>query len=257
MSWLNSFKISIPQPIHHVVSKDCPVHSIQDRSIQYQYQKRLEKQLHIIRIEKESLENVYIHQQEEQKKILQADLQRDLEVQVKLAFEDGRKNGIEQGRDLRTQELKAEVDLLSKMSQELQIAKSGMLTNAEEDILRLAVSIARKILQVEPQLNYDVVRKVVRVALEKMVDKSWVNIHLNPEDIHLVERELTDIVSSFKDLSKVSLQEDAMVDRGGCLIETRSGFIDARLETQLQKISEKLFAAMKKYNRDDDIEIQR
>ncbi len=254
---MNSFRISSPRPIQSVVSKDCSVRILSQETLQHQYQLKLEQYVKEIKLEKELLEKEYRLRLEEQQEQLRKEFQQELEKQVNLAFEDGRIKGVEEGREIRTRELKAEVDLMAQMSQQLQTAKADILNRAEEDVMRLAVSIARKIIQVEPQFNSDVVRKVIRVALEKMVDKSWVNIHLNPLDIRQVESELTDIIAAFKDLSKVALQEDAAVGRGGCLIETRSGFIDARLETQMQKISDTLFAAIKKRSGLDEIENKR
>jgi flagellar assembly protein FliH len=65
-----------------------------------------------------------------------------------------------------------------------------------------------------------------------------VNIRVNFADLDLTTAHKDELIKMMESLRKVNIYEDSRVDRGGCIIETDVGAIDARISTQLKEIEE-------------------
>lgn len=178
----------------------------------------------------------------------QADLQlRTLESQQKGQAEGfakgsqegqelGRKKGEEEGR----QQWKALIDRWSGILDQTVKDKGAYLADREQVIVRLAVEIASKVLAEHVKAEPDSVLNLVRHAIHKATDRSRLSIHLNPEDIN---KALLADESSFRlaeGVKQIEFLADEKVMAGGVLIETPSGTIDARIETQLEEVSKSL-----------------
>jgi flagellar assembly protein FliH len=107
----------------------------------------------------------------------------------------------------------------------------AQLADAEQEIARgvleLACELARQVLRHELSVNPNVLQPVIREALGLlMAESKSVVVRLNPLDLDV----LKDVVrAEFPGLS-LTLLADAMVTRGGCLIESAGTVVDATLE---------------------------
>ena len=68
-------------------------------------------------------------------------------------------------------------------------------------------------------------------------DREQVRIRVNPDDYHIVNNDRASLMRMVEGLKDFELAIDSKVARGGCIIETNLGNIDARLETQLSAIA--------------------
>ncbi|MBV9269817.1 MAG: hypothetical protein JO165_01895 [Candidatus Eremiobacteraeota bacterium] len=60
-------------------------------------------------------------------------------------------------------------------------------------------------------------------------------VRVNPADIETM-RENRDRLMLFNDIQQMRVIEDQRVDRGGVVIETEAGTIDAKVSTQLREV---------------------
>jgi len=98
--------------------------------------------------------------------------------------------------------------------------------------LELATIMIGRALEADPGL----VRKVVSRALEMVVAKSDIVIRSNPEDWQVVKEMVENRESEPGNHGKVRVESDSSIGRGGCIIETEFGIIDARISSQLDVI---------------------
>ena len=112
--------------------------------------------------------------------------------------------------------------------------------NAEPQIVAFAVEIARKVVKDETAVNPDIVVDLVRNALRRVVDSETLRIRVNAADLDTVRNARSDIVAVIDGVRNVEIVEDRRVARGGCVVETASGTIDANIETQFRMIEETL-----------------
>ncbi len=83
-------------------------------------------------------------------------------------------------------------------------------------------------------------RTVIREALELAAGQPHIELHLHPDDLALLEQCGETAEGLLAPVGKAKFVPDERLSRGGCLIETQHGVIDARLETQLARITQEL-----------------
>jgi type III secretion protein L len=107
------------------------------------------------------------------------------------------------------------------------------LADAEPDILRLAVKIAKKIIGREIESDPATVAEIVKTALGYAERSQPLTLRVNPADLPALQTCRNQLEQS-AGARAIGLIADPGVSIGGCVIETESGTIDARLETQLR-----------------------
>ncbi len=108
----------------------------------------------------------------------------------------------------------------------------------EGEVVRLSLSIARKILHRESQLDPLVLTGVVHVALQKLNGDTRICLRAPHEEVRFWNdyfRQSTEIVPA------VTVTADPSLPRGHCMIETDFGTTDISLETQLKEIEQGFF----------------
>jgi flagellar assembly protein FliH len=121
--------------------------------------------------------------------------------------------------------------------------RAALYGQIEQEVVRLALAVSKKIVHREIQVDHDIIQTLVRVALSHVAEKSAVVIHLNPVDYgYLVEKKDELSQSEGRD---ISLLADRSVERGGCLIQTECGDIDARIDEEFREVERTFFEGMK------------
>jgi len=151
----------------------------------------------------------------------------------------GVNEGIESGRRQLEEKLAGRIDITGRLIQEAQELKNKVIREAEPQLVSLAVKIAEKILQVEVQ-NREVVRKLVKFAVEQTVDRTRVEVRVNPDDFDTVEQIREEIMTSVKRIGELAIIKDTTIGRGGCFISTASGNIDAQIDRQFEELKRTL-----------------
>lgn len=165
-----------------------------------------------------------------------AEAQRQVETIRAAAHEEGYQSGLQQ---LEAQ--KAAMDQrLAEIEADVQRQIAEFWTSIEPELLELAVEIGRKIVRHEFAENSDFVLATVKAGLRQLRDRREVKIRVNPDDYKFMREHKEDLASSFDGVRSLELIEDRRVDRGGCVIESTNGHLDARTETQLGEVERAL-----------------
>jgi flagellar assembly protein FliH len=100
-------------------------------------------------------------------------------------------------------------------------------------VLDLALDVARKVVSGELSVRPERILDVVNLALKEMAETSReARLLLNPEDAVLVRPHLDQVL----DKNRLRIVEDARIERGGCLIETQQGDLDATLPARWRQV---------------------
>jgi type III secretion system HrpE/YscL family protein len=113
-------------------------------------------------------------------------------------------------------------------------------SSAEPELRTLAVRIAEKILGRELELRPELVVDVVAEALRHAGQPRELVLRCSPDDLAALERGKPRLLERLSQAQAVRLRADDTVPRGGCIIETELGVVDARLSTQLEAIERAL-----------------
>ncbi len=117
--------------------------------------------------------------------------------------------------------------------------------DVERNAVELAFQIAEKALAGALEVQPDRVIEVVRGALRCLVERERVVILVNPADLETVRDVTGDLVRSLGGIDHCEVQEERRVERGGAVVRSAAGEIDAKLETKLERAREILEAELR------------
>jgi len=100
-------------------------------------------------------------------------------------------------------------------------------------VLELALDVARQVVAGELAARPERILDVVNMALKQMAETSReARLLLNPDDAALVRPHLDQVL----DKNRLRIVEDVRIVRGGCLIETSQGDLDATLPARWRQV---------------------
>src|SRR6266853_4518977 len=117
----------------------------------------------------------------------------------------------------------------------LEVERDRWLATWEAAAVKLSATIAEKILRHELSRQPELALPIVREALQLAAGQPHIKLHLHPHDLEQLKESGHEALGRLSTVGEATLVPDESITRGGCLIETRHGVIDARLETQLSR----------------------
>ncbi|MBI39673.1 MAG: flagellar assembly protein FliH [Leptospiraceae bacterium] len=149
-------------------------------------------------------------------------------------YDAGREVGFKKGQS----EVRRLIDRLGTIVGQAIDVREDIIAASEKQMVDMILMIARKVIKDEVVERKEVVLNNIREALRRIKDRDRVNIRVNFSDLELTTAHKDELIKMMESLRKVNIYEDSRVDRGGCIIETDVGSIDARISTQLKEIEE-------------------
>ncbi|NIP28578.1 MAG: hypothetical protein GWN67_27975 [Phycisphaerae bacterium] len=116
-----------------------------------------------------------------------------------------------------------------------------LFTGHKEEIARLSVEIARKILAQKVQNGDYEIESIIKEALANAPTRQDVVVHLNPEDLILCQKAQQDEQNDA--LAGIKLVPDPNIGRAECLIETPKGMVESLIDEHLERIGKALKTA--------------
>jgi len=147
--------------------------------------------------------------------------------------ESGRQQGEAEQRAKFEEQLMRERAAVAKALMDFARDRAAYYRRLEEEAVRLALSIARKILHREAQVDPLLLMGVVKVALEKIEGATEVALLVHPQRAADWRRQLASVMPAGKPLEIV---EDPALEPDQCRLRTSMGTADLGLEGQLKEI---------------------
>jgi flagellar assembly protein FliH len=158
-------------------------------------------------------------------------------------LEVGKTEGLAVGRAEGLRDYEAKIRSWDDLLRATVEKRHQALSDMEDLLVELVGEALHKCLQREAQVRPEIVVDLSKAVLQKAHDRVSLRIHLNPEDVERV-----DAVKSQLKLSvgagELVLVPDGRVEKGGCLLETEAGSVDARLGTLASQAQEALKSGM-------------
>jgi flagellar assembly protein FliH len=149
-------------------------------------------------------------------------------------YDAGREVGFKKGQG----EVRRLIDRLGTIVGKAIDIREEILAASEKQMVEMILIIARKVIKDEIIERKEIVLNNIREALKRIKDRDRVDIRVNFQDLELTTQHKDELIKLMESLRKVNIYEDSRVDRGGVIIETDVGAIDARISTQLKEIEE-------------------
>ena len=171
---------------------------------------------------------------------LEASAQSRLEAAEREAAKRGREEGREEGYKEGVSEADRLVGRLHVILDRAMDKRAEILQETEAQVVELVLLVAKKVVKVISENQKSVVIQNISQALRKLKTKSDVIVRVNLADLQLATEHVKDFVQMTENSKKMQIVEDSTVDRGGCVIETDFGEIDARIASQLNELEERI-----------------
>jgi len=148
-------------------------------------------------------------------------------------FEQGKRDGEALGRkayELQAKRFSAVIDAIRHKGEEL-------LASYEPVFIELVLEISKALIHQELAIKPEVVRLCLEQGLAMAVKGIPIRVHLHPEDLELIQQ--VETPSNEETTGHIlEFMADSSVERGGCLLETDMGVIDATMTTQWRTVSQ-------------------
>lgn len=165
-----------------------------------------------------------------------AQLERDLDRLLQEARQAGIQEGIASVKAAAAADVKSLGERVAKTVSELAELRPRLRRQAEADLLKLALAIARRILHRELAVDPAAMHGVIQAALEKVQSQEIYRVRIHPSQ----EAHLRSLVEHSPHARNVEFQADPKLDRGAAVFETTRGTLDASVESQLREIEQGL-----------------
>ena len=156
------------------------------------------------------------------------------------SYEEGLKEGKKDGYDSGKEEVSRLIDRSHKILEAVMNRREQILNETEEQIIQLVLLMTRKVVKVMSENQKSVVMANVLSALKKVKARGDVTIRVNLEDVKLTTEHIKDFTEQVESVKGITVVEDSSVEKGGCIVETDFGAIDARISSQLSELENKI-----------------
>ena len=123
-------------------------------------------------------------------------------------------------------------------------AHEEFISLAETRAVELALALAEKVIGVTLELRPELVVELAIGALRRAAERDHVVLLVNPEDLQVVRDAAGELSAALGGIRRFEIVPERRVVRGGCLVQTAEGEIDATVQVQLDRAREVLTAAL-------------
>jgi flagellar assembly protein FliH len=145
----------------------------------------------------------------------------------KAGFEEGLARGQEEGREAAAKEHQVQLVRLQANVGQLFAYRSAIRTEVEGEVVDLAFAVARRILRRESTLDRSAAAGIVRSCMDEKSKSEVSRVLVHPDDLEQVKLCVG---------PEVEVAPSKDVTRGGAILETSHGLLDARIDSQLDEL---------------------
>jgi flagellar assembly protein FliH len=153
----------------------------------------------------------------------------------KEAFEQGYAEGERSGKQMGEKMIETVVKRYDHSISQLAESHKDLVESMEVQTVRLALEIARKIVQRELTMDPDLVAALAAVALKRVSGHQNIALRVSRHDFARV-RVAVGVVNP-----AVTVKDDATLERGDFVVETGQTFLDGKVSSQIDTIGRALF----------------
>lgn len=174
-----------------------------------------------------------------------ADLEAERQADIEEAFDRGLRTGREEGRRAAEEELRSAVNNVTRLADQLAAEREAVLRDAHDLVVHLSCAIARRIIEVSALVDTAGVIDAISESVSHVADRSSLTIKVHPDDLDVVSRHCAESLAKDGGVGKVTFEGDAGISRGGCVVDTDSGIVDGRVESQLKLLRDELLGKVR------------
>ena len=161
---------------------------------------------------------------------------KEAEIIKKKAYEEGFIRGKNEGLELEKKRLSEIVHNLINGLSEINYLKEKMVEQLEKNMIILIKEISKKVILNETFTNKEIVKNLIKQALQQLIDKTHVDIKVSPQDFEYLLKFKKKFLEEVEGLKHINIIKEKKVKPGGFIIETDAEILDGRIEKRLENI---------------------
>ena len=181
---------------------------------------------------RELLKKITLKAEKEAEQIIN-DAKKQIIAEQQAGFEEGLRRGLEKVQSLEP--------LLKGLLEEIKNYRDNYESDLEPQLIKLVMNVCNKILKDKLESDRELIVRTVQDAFREITDKEFIKIRVHHSDLELMREFQPKLLETFHEIKDFEVVPDESVGKGGCILETNEGSVDATMKTQMQKI----FDAMK------------
>ncbi len=151
-----------------------------------------------------------------------------------------REEGLAAGLRDATTQLAPALEALAAAADGFHALRADMADSVERGAVALALRIAEHALGAALEVQPERVVDAVRGALRRLAERERVVVLVNPDDLDAVRDACHALIAQLGGIESLDVQAERRVTRGGAVVRTVEGEVDATLETKLARAREVL-----------------
>ncbi|HEY3020436.1 MAG TPA: FliH/SctL family protein [Solirubrobacteraceae bacterium] len=163
---------------------------------------------------------------------------------VARALAAARAEGFAEGHSAGAAEASARVasaeEALRAAAAALAASREQVADDVERAAVDLALRVAEQVVGAAIAADPELVLKAVRGALRRLVERERVIVLVHPEDLDVVRAGLVPLTAELGGVEHFEVQAERRVARGGAVVRTGEGEVDASVQTKLERAREVL-----------------
>jgi flagellar assembly protein FliH len=157
-------------------------------------------------------------------------------------FQQGFEDGIERGRAEGVENFKKSTEDILKRLQDAENDYynhiTQLLNSLEPRIIDIVLVIAKTIIKKEIERDDELVLRTIREASKNLTRRDKVLLTSHRSEVDKIAEESRNIIQSSDMISDIEVVPGDQVDKGGVIISSSEGSIDARIDSQMEVISD-------------------
>ncbi len=155
------------------------------------------------------------------------------------AYEEGFRQGQQDGREMGLKALEEVTRRLRDLLAELVDFRERLFREREEEMVRLALAVARQVVGRELKSDPGSLRPLLEQAFQAISHREGLRLHLHPGDLEVLCEAAREGWPP-----EVELVADGNLTPGGFRLETTLGELDGTLETRWERVARAVTAAL-------------
>ena len=151
------------------------------------------------------------------------------------AYERGYAEGHHEATDASAAKVAATIGRLSSAIQEISNLRTWFLKQSERDLVRLALEIAKRILQREASIDPGLLLEIAKGAVGKVAAARLVTIEMHPHDLAAATAGVAPAVDG-----PIDLVANPRLTPGTCIVQSAAGAVDVSIDAQIHELLDAL-----------------
>ena len=172
------------------------------------------------------------------------DVLAEAQAEAEALRETARAEGFAAGRADAVAALEPALAALTQAIDDVRAQQADAAEALERRAVEFGLALAKKIVGGALDIEPERVVEAVTGALRGIVERERVTVLVNPEDLEIVTEAMDGMRASLGGIEHCVVESERRVARGGCIVRTPVGDVDARVDTKLDRAGEVVAAAL-------------